>query len=74
MCSNKACAHCAVARTWLSAHCGGWVTEALREELEEHWYERYREDRLGRLIVGMRNQWQRLRGDGLMPIPAAVTP
>lgn len=69
--TNKACAHCAVARTWLEKHCGGWVTEALLEELQEHWdeSESYRkQDRLGRLLVGVRRGWAGFRG-GLMPIP-----
>jgi hypothetical protein len=64
----KACEHCHAARDWLTKHCGGWLTYGLRDELDEHWDEGYREDRLGRLIVGVRRDWQRF-GGGLMPVP-----
>lgn len=69
--TNKACAHCGIARSWLTVHCGGWVTEALHEELQEHWDENYRKDGLGRLLVGVRRKWSRFDG-GLMPYPAPV--
>lgn len=68
--TNKACSHCGAAREWLNKHCGGWVTEALNEDLHEHWNEGYRVDSLGRLLVGMRNKWQWVRRAGLRPIPA----
>lgn len=71
--SNKACIHCCAARRWLVKHCGGWVTESLGEELQEHFEEYAPKDRdgVGRLAVGVRRGWQRFSG-GLMSIPAVV--
>jgi hypothetical protein len=70
---NKACAHCDATRAWLTKHCGGWVTEHLLEELQEHHSEGYREDRLARLIVGVRRNWRRFDGAGLMAVPNVTT-
>lgn len=67
---NKACAHCHNARDWLSKHCGGWLTESLREELEEHFWSGYRADNLAKLWVGIQRQWKGFNGKPLMPIPA----
>ncbi len=71
--TNTACEHCVAARTWLDVHCGGWVTGTLLEELEEHVAEGYKEDRLHRLLVGVKRRWQRFSGAGLMMIPNVVT-
>ena len=66
---NKACEHCHAAREWLNKHCGGWVTEALDEDLAEHFFNGYTADGLGRLIVSIRHQWRWLRKDGMRPVP-----
>lgn len=71
--TNKACAHCDASREWLNKHCGGWVTEGLMEELEEHFEEGYKEDRLARLIVGIKRKWVKFSGSGLMQIPTIPT-
>lgn len=65
------CLHCAAAREFLRAECGGWVFYAVRDELEEHWHEDvlYRTIWLGRCIHGMRRKWQRRDGT-MMPVPA----
>lgn len=68
---NKACAHCHAARAWLTKHCGGWLTESLREELEEHYAGGYRVDGLPRLVVGVRRRWQGFNGQQLMRVPPA---
>lgn len=68
--TNKTCAHCQVARGWLSDQCGGWIYTEVEEELREHFYEdtAYRTKDLKRLIYGMGRQWHLRRG-GLMPLP-----
>lgn len=70
----RACEHCMAARTWLQIVCSGWLYNAIREDLEEHWHEStsYRSLHLGRLIVGMRRHWTRRDGT-LMPIPIETT-
>jgi hypothetical protein len=70
--SHKACAHCNIAKGWLEKHCGGGITGGLREELEEHYEQNYRCDRLGRLLTGVKRQWQRFDGAGLMRSPAEI--
>lgn len=70
----KTCAHCVSARSWLAKHCGGWVLGAVAEEIDEHWVngiEYRRQDRLGRLVVGIRRQWKAFKG-GLLPVPAPL--
>lgn len=71
-CVNKACAHCHAAREWLVRHCGGWVTEALVEELAEHFASDYRVDGLARLYVGARRKWRGFNGRPLMTVPSLV--
>lgn len=71
----KTCAHCLIARRWLQRECGGWIYGSLLEDLIEHFREgaviRDRDVlRLGRLIVGMRNKWQRFGVLG--PLPEVV--
>lgn len=66
--SVKCCDHCSHAREWLQKHCGGWLTEGLLIDLEEHFLEGYKVDGLGRLIVGIKRRWKNF-SDGLLPLP-----
>lgn len=71
--SHKTCAHCMVARGWLSGECGGWAYGAVEEDLREHVAQRgaVREYGIGvaRLAVGMQWQWKTPSG-ALLPLPA----
>jgi hypothetical protein len=67
--SNKTCQHCQFAAQWLQKHCGGYCFGGMREELEEHYSEGYREDSLPRLLIGIRRGWKAFRGDGLLLVP-----
>ena len=69
--TEKTCAHCVAARAWLEKHCVGYLFQGVQEDLWEHWRSEYRQDRLGRLVVGMRRKWERF-GGGLMAVPAGV--
>jgi len=52
----KTCKQCLTARAWLLKECRGWIYTAVLEDLKEHWsYKPSME--LGRLIVGMKTQW-----------------
>lgn len=64
---SKTCEHCVAARRWLEVECRGWLYEAVREDLAEHFGEQP-DLALGRLIVGMRRAWRRWDGT-LMPVP-----
>jgi hypothetical protein len=70
VCTSKVCAHCQVACRWLSQNCGGWIFEAVREDIHEHVSE-YPGLALPllRLEVGMRRKWRRFDGAGLMRAP-----
>ena len=56
----KQCDHCRMATKWLIRQCNGFLYEGVLEDLEEHWNEDWllRSHGLGRLILGMRKQWQ----------------
>lgn len=62
----KTCSHCKAAKQWLVKQCGGYVWGGVKEDLREHMS--YAWLKVGRLVVGMRRQWEK-RGHGLMPIP-----
>lgn len=66
---HKTCAHCMVARGWLSDECGGWVFGGVYEDMREHC--NYGQYPIGvyRLAVGMRRRWARPDGS-LRPLPA----
>jgi hypothetical protein len=64
----KTCAHCLVARNWLFAECGGYLAGGVGEDIDEHVSEGYGFG-VARLSVGMRRQWQRFTGAGLLPVP-----
>lgn len=73
-CVNKCCAHCRMAQEWLSRECHGYLFEGVLIDLEGHLgelIERGYAARLCRLIVGMRQKWQRFDGQGLMPVPVS---
>jgi hypothetical protein len=73
---HATCAHCAAAESWLLKHCGGLLWGAVADDLAEHFEEEpeYRRlDGLGRLVVGIKRGWRRLRGPGLLPVPARVS-
>ena len=77
----KQCRHCVAATTWLQAECGGFLHNAVREDLEEHWSEVLpRSLWLGRAIVGMRRRWRRRDGTLLAvlepwnPVPPELRP
>lgn len=66
------CEHCGAARSWLMVHCGGYIITGARDDLQDHINEGHKEDRLHRLVVGMRRKWKRFDGAGLLPVPALV--
>jgi hypothetical protein len=70
--SNKTCQHCLTAAQWLQKHCGGYCFGDIKEELEEHYDEGYREDGLQRLLIGIRRGWKAFNGDGLLEINKKV--
>lgn len=64
----KMCAQCKDAADWLEYHCGGWCYGSIKEELEEHYFEGYREDGLQSLLIGIRRGWKAFDGDGLLEV------
>jgi hypothetical protein len=68
--TNKTCAHCKVGQQWLASNCGGWMYECVREEMQEHARE-YPAIAFGllRVAVGIKRDWKRFDGAGLMAIP-----
>lgn len=73
MFTHRMCAQCRVAAEWLVETCRGYLCSGVEADLLHHWEDEpdYRKLSLGRLIVGMRRQWRRFDGCGLMP-PAAL--
>jgi len=72
----KTCSHCLVGQAWLADNCGGWVFGSVYEEMVEHSRE-YQQIGFGllRVAVGMRRQWKRFDGAGLMkpqPMPRPI--
>ena len=74
---SKMCPHCSVCAEWLRDNCGGFLTYAIYEDIQQHVEEyaylgwRYLAG-LGRLQVGMRRDWRIQYGPRLgqlMPIP-----
>lgn len=65
------CEHCYAASSWLVKTCGGFLWEAVGEDLKEHWDEspEYCSMWLGRAIVGMRRQWRRRDGSLMSVLP-----
>lgn len=73
--SHYTCAHCRVAANWLRSNCGGFVHSGVQEDIEQH-VEEYPALAFGlsRFIVGMRRQWKRFDGNGLMRVPRQAKP
>lgn len=71
----RQCQHCVVAADWLTKECGGYLTEGIFEDIDEHARE-YARFGLWRLSVGMKRRWQRFDKAGLMRVPALppITP
>jgi hypothetical protein len=59
----KICSHCQVVRNWLSAECGGWLYEGVREDIYEHAFEGNYGKGVIMLSVGMGRQWKKKNGD-----------
>lgn len=64
---NQFCAHCKAAAKWLDKVCDGHLygEQQIWEDLEEHWDQESPPVislNLGRLLVGMKNQWKRRDG------------
>lgn len=65
--TNKVCAHCLIATAWLAKNCGGYVTDAVLEDIREH-IEEYRGvynhavGPLKRIEIGMGRGWRVKRG------------
>ena len=69
--TDRQCAHCAAAAEMLTKYCGGFVFRDVGEDLTEHFRQAVPwRIRAGRNAVGIRRQWRRFRGAGLMPVPA----
>jgi hypothetical protein len=64
--ATKQCPHCVVLADWLAAECGGYLTQGIVEDFEEHATE-YRRFDLLRLLWGVQHGW--VRRDLIMPIP-----
>lgn len=69
--SFHTCQHCYVAAKWLIDNCGGFVHQAVLEEIEEHAREYpYLTAELSTLSDGMRGKWR----DANMPaMPSPIT-
>lgn len=65
---HKTCAHCMIARAWLSAECGGWAYGMVREDIEEHAEGGGYGFGVKFLAVGMARKWKRKDGRP-WPIP-----
>ncbi len=66
------CRHCQSACVWLSRNCNGYLFSAVLEDIDEHVLEAHGACRIGlmRLGLGMRRQWRRFDGAGLLPVQA----
>lgn len=61
---HKTCAHCQVARQWLSDECGGYCYGQVEEDVREHVFNAPGEYAYGvyRLAAGMARGWRRADG------------
>ena len=74
--SYHTCVGCTAAEEWLRVECRGWLFGVVDEDLAQHltygpWSadeerQAFRVTRPARLLVGMRRQWRRFDGAGLM--------
>lgn len=80
LCDSRCCAHCRVAREWLSVQCHGYLQGGVQEDIDEHAQLGWLDGGLLphvwllRMVVGMRRGWQRFDGHGLMPVPTLHPP
>ena len=68
--THKVCAHCMVARNWLSNECGGWLFGCIEEDIREHARNGDYPMGVHRLAVGMAWKWRAPSGK-MLPIPKA---
>lgn len=68
--NHKTCAHCLVARRWLSDECGGWCYGAVEDDLREHAQQSYYAVDVKRLAIGMQWRWRAPSGR-MLPTPKA---
>ena len=66
----KTCAHCSAAREWLRINCETWIYADVFQDLYDHFTDAGAyppADRmwLGRVVVGMKRQWD----GGKLPVP-----
>ena len=66
--SYKTCLHCQIGQHWLQRQCRGFLLGMTQEDLQEH-FEEYEMLSIGKLVVGMKREWQRFDGAGLMKLP-----
>lgn len=65
----RQCQHCAQPAELLMTHCKGYVMESILEDLDEHIHEVLPWSMAAaRYAIGMRRQWRRFDGNGLMAI------
>jgi hypothetical protein len=66
------CDRCKAATNWLDLVCGGWLYNAVNEDIAEHWGEHpeFRSLALGHLVVAARRGWS--RKDGTLYTPEAI--
>ena len=64
----KVCAHCEVVQLWLKEECGGFVHNAVVEDIRDHAREPGYGFGVMRLAVGIFNKWRRKDGR-LFPVP-----
>ena len=70
------CAHCVAVRAWIKEVCGGFVHNAVIEELQEHRAEGYNPRWLSIAIAGMERKWRDKEGHlwRLMKLPKNLSP
>ena len=77
MWTHKVCAHCVEVRGYLGEHCGGWVYDAIEEDIQGHFYGSTLNDaetrELRLLAIGIAERWRRANG-ALWPIPNSGAP
>lgn len=67
--THKTCQHCLVGQNLLMDECGGFLHGGIDEDLAEHIHELLPWSmKAARLVVGMRREWLRFDGKGLMEV------
>lgn len=65
----KTCRHCLRVREWLLRECGGFLCEAMLEDIEEHAQEEGYGVGVKMMAIGMRRRWKRRNGT-MWPLPS----